>query len=402
MKTSNLICIDLFNTGFKKPISRRLLFCLSSSYCILFVPSKEGYLQLASLAHGQGKKLFRVRPKVHMMVEIGLLMQEQGQNGRLAMSPIATCTWSDEDFIGRISRCSRSSHGATISVSTMKKSLGMYSIQLKHLSTKKRQWWRWKSSCSWRWVAVGVGFFGRVSRWKTKSKSWNYWNHCKAKTTKNFLENKSPGILMYFNLRFMILLLPDLDLPSCAYVLTVLPLQQHKSLLLRYYPSLPRVHLHLRQMLLVSTSVRSWSIWDSRQVRILLATPSVDFMVPNLAIFITLYPCFKFTAIDSRPDKAELRSFKLCKGPQSWQRLTSWMGPLWQILLLNVFRISKWHLAFFMFFSVIPKKTFAYICYEDAWQSSFKRVTLESYCVWYGPRMIILTWYVIPSRVDLF
>lgn len=142
MKTSNLICIDLFNTGFKKPISRRLLFCLSSSYCILFVPSKEGYLQLASLAHGQGKKLFRVRPKVHMMVEIGLLMQEQGQNGRLAMSPIATCTWSDEDFIGRISRCSRSSHGATISVSTMKKSLGMYSIQLKHLSTKKRQSWR--------------------------------------------------------------------------------------------------------------------------------------------------------------------------------------------------------------------------------------------------------------------
>ena len=236
-----------------------------------------------------------------------------------------------------------------------------------------------------------------------------------ASTTRQLVYARTP-IRCILMLWVMILLLPDLDLPSCAYVLlTVLPLQQHKSLLLRYYASLPRVHLHLRQMLLVSTSVRSWSIWDSRQVRILLVTPSVDFMetLPFLSLFIHLsssQPAFSNTGnlpwkthiewhIDSRPDKAELRSFKLCKGPQSWQRLTSWMGPLWQILLVNVFKVTS---CCFMVFSVIPKKTFAYICYKDAWQSSFKRVTLESYRVWYGPCMIILTGYVIPSRVDLF
>lgn len=62
---------------------------------------------------------------------------------------------------------------------------------------------------------------------------------------------------------------------------------------------------------------------------------------------------------------------------------------------------SKWHLAFSVILR-IPKKTFAYICYKDAWQSSFKHVTLESYHVWYGPCMILPAWYVIPSRVDLF
>ena len=140
MKTSNLdIAAYMYLTGIQETYFDKTAAVL---FKIHFLPSKEGYLQLAFLAHGQGKKLFRVRPKTHMMVEIGLVMQEQGQNGRLAMSPIATCTWSDEDFIGRISRCSRSSHGATISVSTMKKSLGMYSLQLKHLAVKKRQiWW---------------------------------------------------------------------------------------------------------------------------------------------------------------------------------------------------------------------------------------------------------------------
>lgn len=73
-----------------------------------------------------------------MLAELGLMLKELGQNGRLALSPIATCTWSDEDFIGRVSRCARSTHGATISVSTMKKCLGMYSIQLRPLAVKKR------------------------------------------------------------------------------------------------------------------------------------------------------------------------------------------------------------------------------------------------------------------------
>ena len=107
---------------------------------IFLCPSKEGYLQLASISFGQNKRLFRVRPKTHMLAEIGLAMLELGQNNRCCLSPIATCTWSDEDFIGRVSRCARSTHGATVSVSTMNKCLGMYSLQLKHLATKKRSW----------------------------------------------------------------------------------------------------------------------------------------------------------------------------------------------------------------------------------------------------------------------
>ena len=101
-------------------------------------PSKEGYLQLAALSFRQGKKLYKVRPKTHTLAEIGLVMKEQGENGRPCMSPIATCTWTDEDFIGRISRVSRSTHGATQTVSTMHKCLGLYAMQLQPFAAKKR------------------------------------------------------------------------------------------------------------------------------------------------------------------------------------------------------------------------------------------------------------------------
>lgn len=120
---------------------------------------------------------------------------------------------------------------------------------------------------------------------------------------------------------FMILLLPDLDLPSCAYVLTVLPLQQHKSLRLRYYALLPRVHLHLRQMLLVSTSVRSWSIWDSRQVRIVRVTPSVDFMetLPSLSLFIHVSSSQPSTRGPTRPSSEALNSARDLRVDSGWQ-----------------------------------------------------------------------------------
>ena len=103
--------------------------------------SKEGYLQLAASSHRKGMFLFKVRPKTHMLAEIGIQMLELGMRNRLALSPICTCTWTDEDYIGRVSRTARAGHGATISVTTMKKTLGMYSLQMKHLlATKKRSW----------------------------------------------------------------------------------------------------------------------------------------------------------------------------------------------------------------------------------------------------------------------
>ena len=93
---------------------------------------------MAAVTHQRRMHLFRVRPKTHMMAELGMDMKELGESNRIVFSPIATCTWSDEDFIGRVSRCARSTHGATLSVSTMNRCLGMYSLQLKALASKKR------------------------------------------------------------------------------------------------------------------------------------------------------------------------------------------------------------------------------------------------------------------------
>lgn len=68
-----------------------------------------------------------------MLMEITLQME---QSGVVTLNPLATCTWTDEDFIGRVSRISRSAHGATVSISCMRKCLGMYAFQLKRAFTK--------------------------------------------------------------------------------------------------------------------------------------------------------------------------------------------------------------------------------------------------------------------------
>ena len=105
----------------------------------LFLPiPKEGYVQMAAMTHQRHMRLFRIRPKLHMMCELGQDMKELGECNRLVLSPICTCTWSDEDFIGRVSRCARSTHGSTLSISTMNRCLGMYSLQLAAYASKKR------------------------------------------------------------------------------------------------------------------------------------------------------------------------------------------------------------------------------------------------------------------------
>jgi hypothetical protein len=65
-----------------------------------------------------------------MAVEFFLAMKAPN-DASVVMNPLATCTWSDEDYIGRVSRVARSAHGATISISCMRKCLGMYAHQLK-------------------------------------------------------------------------------------------------------------------------------------------------------------------------------------------------------------------------------------------------------------------------------
>lgn len=103
-----------------------------------FVPLQAGYMQMAALMFAAGHKFFKVRPKIHMMGEIGLELLQQGLSDRLSLSPIVTATWSDEDFIGRVSRVSRACHGSTVSISTMRRCLGMYSMQFEKTAAKKR------------------------------------------------------------------------------------------------------------------------------------------------------------------------------------------------------------------------------------------------------------------------
>lgn len=96
--------------------------------CRVALTSKEGYTQLASLAYAEGLKLYKLRPKVHMLYEIALQLTPDEDGGDV-LSPLATCCWSDEDYIGKVSRVARSCHGATQSIGAMRKTLGMYRLQ---------------------------------------------------------------------------------------------------------------------------------------------------------------------------------------------------------------------------------------------------------------------------------
>ena len=97
-----------------------------------FVCPKEGYSALAGLAFTAGWKLFRLRPKCHMLKEISLALAP-GPTDRVVLSPAATSCWADEDFIGRVSRASRSCHGLSVSIGAMRKTMGMYKAQFKAL-----------------------------------------------------------------------------------------------------------------------------------------------------------------------------------------------------------------------------------------------------------------------------
>ena len=108
----------------------------TSSYCQ--TQTEEGYSQLASLAHSKGFKLFRLRPKLHMLYEIGIQLKP-AKLGGYVLSPISTCCWSDEDYIGKVSRVSRSCHGATQSIGAMRKVLGVYKMQFTRDAAKQRK-----------------------------------------------------------------------------------------------------------------------------------------------------------------------------------------------------------------------------------------------------------------------
>ena len=117
------ICLHMFS-GFQNLPIKQVLF--PSIGLHVYNLAKVGYLQLASMAKSKQLKLFKIRPKVHMWFEIFMGMKN---NGSMCLNPLATACWSDEDYIGRVSRVARSAHGATVSISCMRKTLGMYRSQ---------------------------------------------------------------------------------------------------------------------------------------------------------------------------------------------------------------------------------------------------------------------------------
>lgn len=82
------------------------------------------------MAKNANLKLFYMRPKVHMFEEIGNLLHTTEENGQ-TLSPLTSACWSDEDFIGRVSRISRATHGLTATIMTLRRSLGLYAAQFR-------------------------------------------------------------------------------------------------------------------------------------------------------------------------------------------------------------------------------------------------------------------------------
>ncbi|CAK9010590.1 unnamed protein product [Durusdinium trenchii] len=69
----------------------------------------EGYTALASLCASRGWRYYRIRPKVHLLPHIVRDVEKQLGNPRASWiaNPVIYAVWSDEDYIGRISRLAR-------------------------------------------------------------------------------------------------------------------------------------------------------------------------------------------------------------------------------------------------------------------------------------------------------
>ena len=101
---------------------------------------EEGYNKLAGLAFAAQPplKLYKLRPKCHMLKEIALQLEPR-PGARVSLSPAVTQCWTDEDYIGRISRASRACHGSVVSIGAMRKAMGMYKVQFDRLFAAKKR-----------------------------------------------------------------------------------------------------------------------------------------------------------------------------------------------------------------------------------------------------------------------
>ena len=97
---------------------------------LLWIEStKVGFARLASMCHERGIHAFKFRPKY----PLGLHLVDDLSFGLAGMNPCSFSCWSDEDYIGRCSRVSRSTHPLLQATRTIQKVLGLYHQQLQQV-----------------------------------------------------------------------------------------------------------------------------------------------------------------------------------------------------------------------------------------------------------------------------
>ncbi|CAK9017796.1 unnamed protein product [Durusdinium trenchii] len=90
----------------------------------------DGYATLARQSCKFGMVGCQIRPKAHMFCHLLLDLEEMlSLECEWVLNPATHCTWSDEDFIGRVSRVSRRSHVLTCALHTIQRCLGLYRRQ---------------------------------------------------------------------------------------------------------------------------------------------------------------------------------------------------------------------------------------------------------------------------------
>ncbi|CAK9031900.1 unnamed protein product [Durusdinium trenchii] len=90
----------------------------------------DGYCTLAALTSKAGILGFQLRPKLHMMGHLLLDLQyDMAKGAEYLINASVHSTWTDEDFIGRISRISRRTHVLSAARNTLLRALGFYRRQ---------------------------------------------------------------------------------------------------------------------------------------------------------------------------------------------------------------------------------------------------------------------------------
>lgn len=93
----------------------------------------EGYHHLAKMAAQRQWCLFRLRPKLHLQAHLVLELQWPIEKGiQWIFNTMSWSCWSDEDFVGRVSRCSRRCHQFLVVPRTIARSLAQYKRQWRH------------------------------------------------------------------------------------------------------------------------------------------------------------------------------------------------------------------------------------------------------------------------------